>query len=481
MKSNRRYELFMNAINIAVIVLMVVLCFNRSVWKDETCDLEMITHPYSYFLLRFRDSAPPFHFFVLKLLVGGVTSIFPAADYIIVAKLVSVVPYIIIFILSNTLIRKIWGGICGATFSTLMVCMPNLFTLGMEIRQYTWSMLITLLWFLSFYYLITKKNVISVVIASVMGPMALLTHYYVVFGIAYVYLLYFIMCIREKRSRELRNISIVMIMSVILFSAWIIGSYKYILNDAKTEFNILVNGELIRNVVLYVTHPDSYKWEIIDILAIAGYVLIGILLFIYIRKRRKNDIMVYAGLGMVPAVMICGLLIGRFVIPCFQARYMIPVFACFWLSVSILISKSELSGIMAALYLCFFIGYAFIDIYKGTKDELEYRNNIIIFEEFLKNNEGELVIDDSRIGMSLPYYTDRNWYDYDGSNSEILDIIYKRIVNGKNVYFIESRAKKEEVNLMEDMRNYDVEFIPIEHSGIEYIFFDIYQVERISK
>lgn len=95
--------------------------FYEAIWKDEVFVFNLIKHPYSYFLLSNRDTAPPLHFVIVNFAVDIGKKLFPAISSIVIGKLVSAVPFIVLVIFAITRIRKLFITFCFFTFREMLL------------------------------------------------------------------------------------------------------------------------------------------------------------------------------------------------------------------------------------------------------------------------------------------------------------------------------------------------------------------------
>lgn len=463
--------------SLILLVLMALLCFNTSIWKDEVFDLEMISHSYSYFLLSARDSAPPFHFMILKFIVESVLFFFPSANTIIVAKLTSVIPYVVILALSHTEIKKIYGSDVASLFSFLTLAMPHCFGLGFEIRQYSWSMLLSLVWFIVFAKLIETSRTKYIIGTLIMGPMVLFSHYYAFFGIAFAYLFVMIKGLKDRDSKSVRNIVIIMLGSVLIFSVWLIIALEFIFNN-MTQFQIFITSRNILSFILYHFAPDSSKYNIDIICAFVFYILFIYVCIVFFKQKKQklnNHIVSIIGLGIPFFTLVCGIVIGVFIAPCFQPRYLMPMIPCFWLSFADVLRKINIKKMLFVLIYSFIGIVSAISILKVTKDELIYKKNIIQLQSYLDTKEeGKIYVDNYRLASCLPYYTDLEIIDLsdpdelqNNTNNELLAL-------KDNCFFLSQSETIDDLSRTLFNTGGSYKFEPVFSSGIEYVFFTVY-------
>ena len=465
--------------NIVIFGVLVWECTNISIWSDEAFDLKMIQKPYAYFLTRLRDAAPPFHFTVLKAFVEFWRQFFPEVNTIHIAKFSSVFSYIILFITSNTVIRKRFGALAGSFCGLLCITMPSLFRFGTELRMYSWAVLISFLWFVAFYEYLENETLLNGIIITVLGTLGVFTHYYIVFGVAYSYICFFILCVIKKNYKSAIKIVGVGLGSSILFSPWIYVAYRPLVKVANNFWLPEVTKEKAARDFFYPFKPDVTKFGI-DVI---GAVLICIIIVYFVARWIKEEnsnkkLFVLLGITMPFVVATIGVFIGKYVFSVFQPRYIMVVMACFWIAIGISVTNLKSNKYINILIIVFLMGIALLDVAKNVKDEVEYVTNIDTLCDFLDDYSNEtIVVDDSRVWNILPFYaTVESLYDF--RKDEQHDEIVEMIENGETVYYFHSNMYKKDNAYIDEMKasGYKVELF--ENTGIEYVKIEIYELSK---
>lgn len=467
-------------INVLTIILMGVLCFNSSIWKDETWDLEVITHPYSYFLLHSRDASPPFHFAILKMCVEGARFCFPSINYIYVAKLCSLIPFVIIVIISNTYVKKKCGDFTGALCGLLCITMPQLFPFGIEIRQYSWAVCLAFVWFCAFISYYENSSYKNVLLITIFGPLAVFSHYYIFFGIVYAYSYYLIDNIVHKKWVGIKRLVVFSLGACVCFSPWIFVAGNEVYGMAKSFWIPPITGKTALYTLVYPFIADTNKYGIGNI---CGALLIIIIASLFVNmlfeSYSASKSLVIIGVTMPFVVGACGLLVGILVAPVFQPRYVMPIMGCFWLCFSYLLCKLIKRNAVRYCLLCFIGIISFLNIYKHTKDEIEYKKNIVIFESYINENKDLIILDDVRMDSCVPYYTDTQYYVVDQNNvRDDRAQIYQAISSGKTLTLLHSTMNDVGDFLLKELADSNVEMAKILDCGVEYVGLEVYRVNK---
>lgn len=467
------------AISIIVFGIYIWGCTNISIWPDEVCDLKMIKRPYAYFLTALRDAAPPFHFTLLKTFVGIAGIVLPKLHFIRAAKFSSVLAYLIIFAVSNTIVRKRFGAVAGAMCGLLCMTMPSMFPFGIELRMYAWAVTIAFLWFVAFYEFLENESVVNIIILSVLGALGVFTHYYVVFGVVYAYVFFFILCLCQKRYKSAFKILGAGIGSSVLFSPWLFVAFRSLVKLASGFWLPEVTGADVVKDFFFPLKPDVSKLGIDKLGAVVFGVIIVYFLARWMKEEKSNKrIFTIIGITMPFAVAIIGILIGKFVFTVFQPRYIMVIMSCFWLAIAISVGNIKSNRIIQTLIILFILGVAFLDVAKHTKDEVEYADNIEILCDFLDTHDGVIATDDSRINTCIPYYSDMEVFVVSGKKEDRYDEVMEQIENGETVYLLHSDMSNVNSSYMDRMKAEGVTFEHIVDCGIEYIGIEIFEISK---
>lgn len=120
----------------------LMLCFSNDIWYDELFTVGMVEHSYGE-LIRFTaaDVHPPLYYCIVKLFVDLCKLVVPSAGTIIPAKIVSVLPYFILFLYAVVFMRRRFGLFASGMFLFCVTAMPQLSAYTVEVRMYGWALL----------------------------------------------------------------------------------------------------------------------------------------------------------------------------------------------------------------------------------------------------------------------------------------------------------------------------------------------------
>lgn len=140
---NRKLFLILGNIINAITLLGLLWCnlVSRDIWADEACTIAIDRNSISNITyLTAIDVHPPLYYFIVKLFYV----LFPWANENIVGRLVSLLPFVLLWVVSVfVLIRKL--GCISIIFPSMLCQFLPLVSHFCEIRMYTWAMFFVVL------------------------------------------------------------------------------------------------------------------------------------------------------------------------------------------------------------------------------------------------------------------------------------------------------------------------------------------------
>ena len=238
-------------LNIIIIILGTIFislgAFHTNIWFDESYSVAISNHSFSeIWNIGGNDVHPVFYYMMLKI----VSLIF--GNNILVFRLFSIVPIVILSILGITHIRKDYGERTGIIFSFLTLFLPIIAAYSSEIRMYTWVMLFVTI--TAIYANRIYKNELSIknwVIFALFSLLSAYTHYYGLMfaGIINVILFIYLLKNRKGKNKDLKIFIIQAIVECLLYVPWLYyfikqltsvgGGYWIKLEFPDTLYNVL--------------------------------------------------------------------------------------------------------------------------------------------------------------------------------------------------------------------------------------------------
>ena len=352
------------------LIRSVILSFSIDIWYDELFTMEFAKRPTGEMLgLAARDVHPPLYYMIVHLflvvfdgigLLGdGAGQIAPEA----LAKLVSVLPFVIIMIYAGTVVRKRFGFLAAGIFSFAIVSMPQMPEYTTEIRMYSWALLFVTGMMIHGFLLFESFRAGNQKGWDIANGLALwlyavasaYTHYYaalsvgIIFGMLFVVML--ALFVRAMKSAGKESVSfkafgmliICMNLTAIAYVPWL---SVFLSQASAVKANYWIQPVGIRSIGSAVKHlfKGYFANELVAVVAAIIFFVIIAALFIknllaYIKGRQDKDLFVILSFLVLPFLVAGGLLASVLLRPVFVNRYMLPAYGCFWMAVAIMVSR----------------------------------------------------------------------------------------------------------------------------------------------
>lgn len=321
------------------IVIFTLFSMNQYVWDDEAFTLNLVSLSYDQVINgTARDVHPPLHYLLLKTVFTVFDSLNLGFNHIIIAKLVSFAPIILLLIFSLFVIRKKFGWLVAGLFALCIIAMPKMLLYGVQIRMYSWGLLFLLLIFY-FAYKTTEpdfsiKTWGLLIIFSLLGAY---THYFVLINTVVIYLGLLFYFILKKRS-EIKKLFLAILISIIGYLPWLFVFIDQISAHHGSHSSPLLLNESF-NFLWFIFSPDIYRtfgnFSIIGLLLVISYIILISIFFIDFKKYK--DKFLYFGAFVAIGTVILTFLVSK---SNFQSRYIFTALGPLWLSFSLLLSKN---------------------------------------------------------------------------------------------------------------------------------------------
>lgn len=352
------------------LVRSVLLSFSIDIWYDELFTMEFVKRPIGEMLkLAARDVHPPLYYMIVRffmvvfeglgLLGDGPFQIAPE----MLAKLVSVLPFVLVMVYAVTVIRRRYGMLAAGIFSFAIMSMPQMPEYTTEIRMYSWAMLFVTGMMIHGFLLFESFRAGNQKGWDIGNGFALwlyasasaYTHYYaalsagIIFGMLFISMLVFFVKAMKSGGKEsvsfkaFAMLIICMNLTAIAYVPWLT---VFLSQASAVKANYWIQPVGIRSLGSAVKHLfrgyfANEKFAVV--LAVIFFVIIAALfirnLIGYVKKRQDSDLFVLLSFLVLPLLVAGGLIASVLLRPVFVNRYMLPAYGCFWLSVSIMVSR----------------------------------------------------------------------------------------------------------------------------------------------
>ena len=390
-----------------------------------------------------HDVHPPLYYWILYLFTPfGLGNLY-------LLKVVSIIPYILIMVVSATKIREDYGWLTAGLFVFCLGVMTDFFVEFLTIRMYSWGLFFLLMVFIYYKEVITRWDKKSWVLLTLFTLLSVSTQYFLALTCGLVYLLILAEILTEHKDK-IRQFAKSVLALIVLYAPWGIVFVHQIqthANDAKEGFE-LVN--VIHYFTAFAIKSQNFRLDMVIFKIIAIIFLIFILVLIY----KKKDKFSAAGVFLMYATLAIGILslMSSFT-NSMRVRYLVPVFGIFWLSASIVIGKIKDYKVLAiALVLVLLLAGASLAITnEDINSRLAFNEKKASFLDGINNNDSVIVYNTdygykvlhNDLNNTSKQYTLSDSYFYSGDVEVCKD--FDKILKenpDKNIYLVNWKLKE---------------------------------------
>ncbi len=504
------------AVSFVMLANSVRLCFSRDIWYDELFTIGMIEHSYGEFIhFTAQDVHPPLYYGITKGIVDLCKLIIPSTDTIIMAKIVSVMPYYLLLIYALVFLRRRFGTFTAGAFTFCTIAMPQMSAYTVEIRMYGWALFFVTAAFFHAYEMIRDRSCPCRHYTALMlyGLAAAYTQYFACVAVIMIYvslLVWFFIRYRLE-SRFIKKWAVCVAVSVIGYLPWLFVLLSQIRAVRENYWILPLTWRSIGGCVKFLMKPVFSTEQVNVALAVILFLLYLALLAerayqTYQSWKRDEDRVAklenfyYAAAG---CIVLCGLVAFGFLAsiiirPIFVYRYMIPAMGCFWFCFVLNLDEAFVFGAKErcktavstlAVLLVFIIG---IRDYRAFMGEEEYK--IVLMKECEQAvsgiaKEDIIVYNFNQLQAAAGYYLPQENYLWCGTPEELIQEIFgnKPVVEdtaqikqwldaGKKVWFFGSFNSREDIKAQ-----WEADGLKVEETGsymLERYWFNIYSVSE---
>lgn len=403
-------------LNIIIIILGTIFislgAFHTNIWFDESYSVAISNHSFSeIWNIGGNDVHPVFYYMMLKI----VSLIFE--NNILVFRLFSIVPIVILSILGITHIRKDYGERTGIIFSFLTLFLPIIAAYSSEIRMYTWVMLFVTI--TAIYANRIYKNELSIknwVIFALFSLLSAYTHYYGLMfaGIINVILFIYLLKNRKGKNKDLKIFIIQAVVECLLYVPWLYYFIKQLTSVGGGYWIKLEFPDTLYNV-LGIQYMGSLSNIFGFCFAICLYIYLGFVIYRCKKERisvknARNSLLLY-----VLIVFIAFLISLKS--PILYPRYLITITGLLIFFIADIMAKEKSKYITIEICIIIFVTSLIsnINIINNNYDNTNMKQ-IEYLEENIKDDD---IIVYSNIGngsVFAVYFKDNKQYFYNGDH-----------------------------------------------------------------
>lgn len=403
-------------LNIIIIILGTIFislgAFHTNIWFDESYSVAISNHSFSeIWNIGGNDVHPVFYYIMLKI----VSLIF--GNNILVFRLFSIVPIVILSILGITHIRKDYGERTGIIFSFLTLFLPIIAAYSSEIRMYTWVMLFVTI--TAIYANRIYKNELSIknwVIFALFSLLSAYTHYYGLMfaGIINVILFIYLLKNRKGKNKDLKIFIIQAVVECLLYVPWLYYFIKQLTSVGGGYWIKLEFPDTLYNV-LGIQYMGSLSNIFGFCFAICLYIYLGFVIYRCKKERisvknARNSLLLY-----VLIVFIAFLISLKS--PILYPRYLMTITGLLIFFIADIMAKEKSKYITIEICIIIFVTSLIsnINIINNNYDNTNMKQ-IEYLEENIKDDD---IIVYSNIGngsVFAVYFKDNKQYFYNGDH-----------------------------------------------------------------
>ena len=372
---------------VAIVILLHMFfspLMNTFINIDEYWTYSLVNLPFMNGMnVAVHDVHPPLHYLILYLFTPF------GLDNLYLLKIVSIIPYILIMVVSATKIREDYGWLTAGLFVFCLGVMSDFYVEFLTVRMYSWGLFFVLMAFIYYNEVVTKWDKKSWVLLTLFTLLSAYTQYFFIItcGLIYLLILYEIW---TKHKDKLRQFGKSVLALIILYAPWgVVFIYQL-----KTQSGEAREAFTLSNAVHYITcfaiKSETFRSDIIAYKIVALVFLIFVLYMIY----NKKDKFAGSGVFLMYATIAIGIISLMFSFSnIMRVRYLIPVFGIFWLSASIVIGKIKDYKLLAiAIVLIMILAGASLAITSEDVDSrMKFNEKKDSFLESINNNNTVIV------------------------------------------------------------------------------------------
>lgn len=346
------------------------------------------------------DVHPPVYYLITMAFVKLCHALSLNFNLIQMMKIPSIIPYLILVIISLTKLRKDYGLLSAGVFCLAMIALSEFFTYYLIARMYTWAMLFIVIAFLFVKDILEKNNYISWILFSVFSILAAYTHYFSILTTVVVYIMLFIWIVFFKERKDLKSNLIKLfgsaLLCVILYVPWIptlINQLHYV------HGNFFISKVTFSDLVYYISYGFTISGnQLIQLLSVLAMIVIFIMLLKKFHETRsENDAYLLIGFIAFIGTIFLGFIASILYKPILYDRYILHAVGVLLLVLSIKLGQMKLkkSHILLIIILISVVG-AF-NVYHEIKDIQKMNDKTIKEANVLAkiNNNDSIVIYDT--------------------------------------------------------------------------------------
>ena len=388
------------------------------------------------------DVHPPIFYLILYGFIFLFKFLSINIDLVYIMKITAMTPYLILFVVSLTKIRKDYGLLSSGIFSFTIIAMCNFFTYYLIARMYSWPLLFLILVFIYLKDVIEKGDLKYWILLTLFSVLGAYGHYFVAIPLIIIYLSLFIYLLTKRDENsfkpQLKKYLMSAILAILCYLPWSFILLNQI-NQVHNSYHIktLTLNKIIECIAHYFSISSNYFIQLGACIILMAVFLI--LIWKFYNTRKDEDFHTFLGVFAFIATICFALIVSFTYKPILTPRYLLPCSGLVWLSVSIKLCNVDFKKIALPIIILILIVGAFnvYHEYNDIMDEWESTMHVREVTDPLNNNNSVFVYASTnkycRFNEIFNNISEKySGYDTPDSSEEIeldgLDLKYEKIV-----------------------------------------------------
>ena len=432
-------------ISILILICMFVSPLTHTILHiDEYWTYSLVNLPFMQGMtVAVHDVHPILYYLILYLFkpIAG-------SDNFYFFKVLSIVPYLLLLVVSATKIKDDHGWLTAGLFTFFLGVMSDFFIEFLTMRMYSWGLFFLVMAFIYYGDVLANWDRRSWILLTFFSLCCAYTQYFFAIPCGLMYLLLLAEILRNNRDK-IKQFGKSVLALILLYAPWTVVLVHQIQGQSD-EFHQAINWSTIPNYFTYFAiKSDSFAIEMI-LLKLLAVALLVLVLFVAYKNRDKFAL---SGVFVMYGTIFIGFFALFLAINTMRIRYLVPVLGVFWLAASVSIGKIKNNRILAiALIAVFVLAGASIAInHDDVNERIAFNDKKASFLESIDNNKSVVVYNTdygykvlhNDLNNTSKQYTLSGTYFYDKDvevSKNLTDILHKH--PDKDVYLVNWRAKQ---------------------------------------
>ncbi len=438
-------------------VYSLFLCFSRDIWYDELFTEGFIGQSVGNLLrLDAQDVHPPLYYLLVKAAVDFTDLLLPAADGVVVSKLMSVIPFLGLLGYAAVMVRKRYGWLCAGIFAFCLLGMPQMANYTTEVRMYGWALFFVTASYLHGGEILYGGNRwrIHWTAFILFGVCAAYTHYFAAVTAFFLYITLGIGIFLGKKEERRRNAALWAAgagLSVAVYLPWLPSAFAQVSAVRKDYWILPLEWSCFGGCVKFVLKPSTgYPWVDYGAAVLLFLLLTGFMGHAFLLRRKldaqERKMLLYASSGpvLVGATALFGIVVSVLMRPVFIYRYMLPALGCFWFAFACFLSRRKRKAVLAVCLL-FLLAVGVTDYRAFAGEESFKKEQMERTLSWLERIDGDasVLFNFDQVQAVAGYYMEQDTWLYGDEPEELIHRMFPQVHGGADVDWVKERLARD--------------------------------------